>query len=58
MTIRSTAFNNILEDLGQLSEEFKATNDSVKRLAILKQMRLLIADVDKIIESEMGDELP
>ena len=53
--IKTTAFYNILGDLGQLSEELNVTNDNVKRLAILKQMRLLIADVDEIIGSEMGD---
>lgn len=56
--INPTAFYDILGRLGELSEDLNATNDHMKRLAILKQMRLLIADVDKIIESEMGDELP
>ena len=56
MMIRSPALGNILEAFGQLSEELNATYDTVKRLAILKQMRLLIGDVDKIIRSEMRDK--
>jgi hypothetical protein len=54
MVIESPPLQNILQTLSQLSEELRQSDDPPKRLAVLRQMRMLLGDADKIVDSEMA----
>ena len=51
------ALQNIFQNLGQLSEQVRHAREPQTRLDLLKQMRTLLGDADKIIGDEMGREL-
>jgi len=51
------ALQNIFQSLGQFSEQLRHAHEPQTRLELLKQMRMLLGDADKIIEDEMGREL-
>jgi hypothetical protein len=51
----SPALHKMFEDLNRLSERLRNCRDPEVRVELLKQMRLLLGDADKIIDSEMGD---
>jgi hypothetical protein len=48
------SLHTILQLLGQLSGQLSRSHDSATRLELLKQIHMLLADADKIVESEMG----
>ena len=56
MVIESPALKNILQTLTDLSEELRNSHDPAKRMALLRQMRMLLGDANKIIASEMGED--
>ena len=51
------ALQTILQNLARLSKQLPATPDHTARMDMLKQMHLLLGDADKIIHSEMGDDI-
>ena len=55
MVTENPALQNILQVLTQLSEQLSHAHKPQTRLELLKQMRMLLADADKIIGSEMGE---
>ena len=56
MVIESPALQNLVQSLGDLSEELRNSHDPAKRMALLRQMRMLLGDANKIIASEMGED--
>jgi hypothetical protein len=56
MITESPGLQNILQSLADLSGELCNSHDYVKRMALLRQMRMLLADADKILASEMGKD--
>jgi len=52
----SPALHFIFQSLSQLTQQMHECTDPTKRQALLRQVRLLLSDADKIIGSEMGDE--
>ena len=46
----------IADSLDQLSKKLSKTNDPATRGELLKRMRSLIGDVDKVIQNEMGED--
>jgi hypothetical protein len=56
MVIESPALQNLVQSLGDLSEELRNSHDRAKRMALLRQMRMLLGDANKIIASEMGED--
>jgi hypothetical protein len=55
MAIEPLALHNIFRVLAQLSEQLKANRDPQTRLELMKQMRMLLADADKIVSGETGE---
>jgi hypothetical protein len=55
MVTENPALENILQALSQLFQQLEHAHKPQTRLELLKQMRMLLADADKIIGSEMGE---
>lgn len=56
MKTQSPPLQSILQVLHQLSERLHGTNGPQDRVKLLREMRLLLGDADKIIGSEMGED--
>jgi hypothetical protein len=56
MKTQSPPLQSILQVLHQLSERLHGSSDPKERLELLREMRLLLGDADKIIGSEMGED--
>ena len=55
MVTENLALQPILQALSQLAEQLRHAREPHMRLELLKQMRMLLGDADKIIGSEMGE---
>jgi hypothetical protein len=53
--IERSALQSILHEVYRLSEKVHRTSEPRQRVELLKQIRMLLGDADKIISSEMGD---
>lgn len=53
--IESPALHGIFQSLNQLSNQLRECRDPQMRVELLREMRMLLGDADKIITSEMGD---
>jgi hypothetical protein len=56
MKTESPLLQSLLQVLHQLSERLHEASDPNERLELLREMRLLLGDADKIIGSEMGED--
>jgi hypothetical protein len=55
MVAESLALQAIFQELNRLPQRLRQANTLEERVQLLKEMRLLLGDADKIIGSEMGD---
>jgi hypothetical protein len=55
MVTENPALQNILQALSRLFQQLEHAHKPQTRLELLKQMRMLLADADKIIGSELGE---
>ena len=56
MKTQSPPLQSILQVLHELSKRLHQTKDPEVRHELLREMRLLLGDTDKIVRNEMGED--